>query len=64
MHLTDEERESIIAEFQRLCEVGTPAVRRYYWSHMQNLIHGRSAAQVERMERERGLLRGHRTVAA
>jgi hypothetical protein len=61
--LNDEEREDIIGELQRLAEIGPPAVRRYWWSMLVNMIHGRSAAQVERMERERGLTT-RRTVAA
>ncbi len=62
MHLNDDERETIISELQRLAEIGTPTIRRYWWSLMMDMIHGRSAAQVQRMERERGLVR--RSVAA
>jgi hypothetical protein len=60
--LSDLEREEIIWELARLAEVGTPSVRRYWWSMLKNMIDGRSAAQVEKMERAADLSR--RTVAA
>ena len=55
MILTDEEREQLIETHAQLASQGSQAVRRYWWSQMKNLIEGRSAAQVERMEREKGL---------
>jgi hypothetical protein len=54
--LTDEEREAAILKASRDCEsAGTPALKRYYWSMMKNLIDQRSPAQIARMELSRGL---------
>jgi hypothetical protein len=55
MILTDAEREQQIDITTQLAQQGSPAVRRYWWSLMKALINDRSPAQVERMEREKGL---------
>lgn len=54
--MTDEQRE------ERICELGdlmvladSPHRRLIYWQEMRQLIAGRSAVQVQRMEQERGL---------
>lgn len=56
MILTDAEREQLIDLFTQLETAQTsPAMRRYFWSLRKDLINNRSAEQVARMERERGL---------
>ena len=55
MFLTDIEREQLIDITGQLAQQGSPAVRRYWWSQMKQLVDGRSAEQVAKMERERGL---------
>jgi len=52
MLLTDEERETLIDTMRMLHQASqTAALRRYWWSMLQNLIDGRSTAQKERMQR-------------
>jgi len=56
MILSDVEREQLIDIFSQLELAQTsPAMRRYFWSLRKDLINGRSAEQVARMESERGL---------
>lgn len=47
--------QAIAAEFQAMLDAISPAVRREHADTMAELINGRSAAQVARMERARGL---------
>lgn len=56
MNLTDEERERLIDLFAQL-ELGdlSPAMKRYLWSLRKDLINSRSAEQIAKMEREKGL---------
>jgi len=55
--LSDEDRELAISWYQMLIEEAGASgdLNRYWWSQMKNLIDGRSLAQIERMEREKGL---------
>lgn len=53
--MTDDERENLILTTGQLSMQGSPAVRKYWWSLMLALINERSPAQVEKMEREKGL---------
>lgn len=56
MMLSDDDRESAIRTCaDALGKAATHELKRFWWSQMKNLIDGRSAAQVERMEREKGL---------
>jgi hypothetical protein len=52
--LSDSERETAIAHAQaRLRFARTPEAVRAAWDELAELVRGRSAAQVERMEREK-----------
>lgn len=54
--MTDDERETaILAAKLRMMVSTCPADRRAAWADMKQLILDRSPAQVEKMERERGL---------
>lgn len=54
--MTDDERETAILEAQlRMCIARSSEQRRSAWADMKQLILDRSPAQVEKMERERGL---------
>lgn len=54
--MTDEQREERICELGELMVLADSSHRRLiYWREMQQLIAGRSLAQVHRMEQERGL---------
>jgi hypothetical protein len=54
--LSDDDRESAIQTCAAAMEATHSApLKRYWWSTMKNLIDGRSSAQIERMEAERGL---------
>lgn len=54
--MTDDERETVIFEAGlRMQTATTPEQRRAAWADMKQLILDRSSAQVEKMERERGL---------
>lgn len=54
--MTDDERETAIFEAGlRMQAAATPEQRRIAWADMKQLILDRSPAQVEKMERERGL---------
>jgi hypothetical protein len=54
--LTDAEREQAIAECMRRMEIARDdQLKRSWFRQMAALIADRSPAQVERMERERGL---------
>lgn len=54
--LSDDERESAIVTCAEAMKVAaTPTLKRYWWSQMKNLVDQRTPAQVEKMERERGL---------
>lgn len=56
MKLSDDDRETAIRTCAEAMEVATThELRRFWWSQMKNLIDGRSAAQVTKMEQERGL---------
>ena len=54
--MTDNERETAILEAKlRMMTASSPEQRRAAWADMKQLILDRSPAQVEKMERERGL---------
>jgi len=53
--LTDDEREQLIEIHCQLSTQGSPQVRTFWWNQLRDLIKGRSAEQVERMERAKGL---------
>jgi hypothetical protein len=54
--LNDAEREIAIANARQHCEAAqTSALKRYWWSIMQQLIHERSPQQIRRMELAMGL---------
>jgi hypothetical protein len=54
--LSDEDREcAIVTCAEAMKATASAPLKRYWWTAMRNLIDGRSAAQVEAMEREKGL---------
>ena len=54
--LTDDEREKVIAECMRRMEIARdPQVKRSWFKQIAALIADRSPAQVQRMERAKGL---------
>jgi hypothetical protein len=54
--LTDEERETAIADAQALCSAqSTPSLKRYWYDHMTCLINARTPAMVARLELAKGL---------
>jgi hypothetical protein len=54
--ITDDDRESAILTCGAAIEQATTeTLKRYWWDQMKNLIDGRSAAAVERMELAKGL---------
>ena len=56
--MTDAERERRIAEVHERFLASTCAAGKRYWDRQRRLlINGRSQAQIERMERARGLAR-------
>lgn len=55
MILSDDDRESAIRTCAEAMKVAAAhELRRYWWSQFKNLVDGRSAEQVARMEIEKG----------
>ena len=52
---SDSERERCIDIYAQLACCSSGAVQRYFYRQMVKLQLGRSAEQIERMEREKGL---------
>ena len=54
--IDDEDREDMIeVKSLEFLAARTPDDRRIAWAQLRELLNGRSAAQVAKMERERGL---------
>ena len=52
---SDEDREQCIDIMAQLAVNTSGGVRKYFWHAMKSLQAGRSAEQIERIEREKGL---------
>ena len=56
MNLSDEERESIIDTFAAMMRgAQSPALRRYWWSMLREMVLSRTPEQVRKMEKEKGI---------